>query len=561
MLSLACSLLALASRGPGSSPGATFQKKTVLWGRVQARNGKRLAGARVRILSQADPALGAGSPELMPVTESWSVQSNARGGFRVGVPAGRLYRVWAEGPSGREVSAVRHEIRPGDPLRLRMMPAARLRLVPRSRGEWDGPVAFSLLGFDRERRQEFLLLRGLVEAGQGESIPALPPGRYRILLRTRDARAFAGSFQLGPRSRLVLTPKLLAPATLELELPAGMAGEVLLPPALRYPAPEPLRNRLSLPALGLVVGLRVRLKDRQTFFKELPPLQPGQRVRLGLDAVPGRTLGLRCLDRAGEPVGRNGRVLLLWRHGGRIERRLLLPGGGDLDIAGLPPVDLLALYSDGAGGQAAHRIPAAGDFHELRSEAAAGLGLRVFDQDGEPQQEARLLLEPLDLPSARGLEDLHPRLVFYPRRDGRIRVPSLVPGEYLLQVTSPRHVPVKRRIQLRPGERAELGDLLLERGFRLHGKVVGSDGKPAPNVLVSLGRVLGGERGAPVETVADEHGRYSFTGLGEGSYLVEARRQRGPRTELARCRCLPGPAEIVLKLLDEDPLPPEKRRN
>jgi hypothetical protein len=162
--------------------------------------------------------------------------------------------------------------------------------------------------------------------------------------------------------------------------------------------------------------------------------------------------------------------------------------------------------------------------------------------------------------TAAPLTDLHPPVLRYTNTRGQVRFPSLAAGRWQLRVQQELFVPEERILDIAKGQRLER-QITLERGMRLHGKVLRPDGSPASGALLILSDQTVSGSSIVRETSAEADGSFRFTGLPRGYYLIEARRSFGIHSELARKRGLrPGPEPIELRLRDEDPPLPGTRR-
>lgn len=525
-------------------------------GRVEDARGKPVAGAAVRIQSQVDPALAALEPDLVQVPQRYRVRTGKRGRFAASVSGGSLYRLQAVSADGRSISTVRHAVHANEIVRLTLVPACRLVLeMPRQEQErgGQGGVAWHLLGFDRDRREEFFLMRGEAPAA-ARTLPPLAPGRYRLRLRTRDARTFEVVLNLRPGEKRRVRPTFRPAALLRVVGPpeALATTHARLPFPFDFPGLQPatVRGPLALPAFGQVLRVAFERHGHATSEARLGPLHPGGSVGFELREGGGRRLELSVRRQDGSPA--RGRLVLAWE-GRRREVRSIDYGGDPAPAAGLPRTEILAIFWDRNGERAVQRLPPAGSPRvEIRTRKGAQLVLSVLGDDGQPLQHARLFLFPATLRRAPGLESLFPTMLNYPDRRGSFRLLALPAGDWELRIEAPFHAPVQAPLTLVTGVVHE-ETYRLERGYRVHGRLLDPAGEPAAGVLVTMTYPLAGPRTVPLETLTDEAGRFRFDGVPDGEYLIEAGRSRGTRSELARQRVAPGPQEILLRLQDEDP--------
>jgi hypothetical protein len=555
--------------------------------------GRPAAGARVRILPQRDPALaslGHGLPLRAELEESagWAARvelANGRGLARARIDRGRLYRVQAELADGSEVSSLRSDLRPGDTLRIATLPASSMELHVGERA-----FRYTLHALDRDVREEFILRTGIVraaEAVRGYSFPTLAPGTYRLWIVDEGAYAADLRFTLRPRERRVLRPALRAPASVRAQViddagqPIGV-HRISLPPILELPGTAPEGAVRKVPALDLVMRLGLHGEDGSLLFRELGPLRSGDEYPLRVPSHSSREASFAL------PAQSRGLLVLAWRDGGRLTWRSERVGqaaessnapgeqpgeastpGSDsasdseqrLRLRGLPKSELLLLYW-GANGERLVQPWLADAPSELALEPEAGssVDFAIRLPDGRPARGARVLLYPVRLENCGPLTDLHPPVLRYTNTRGQVRFPSLAAGRWQLRVQQELFVPEERILDIAKGQRLER-QITLERGMRLHGKVLRPDGSPASGALLILSDQTVSGSSIVRETSAEADGSFRFTGLPRGYYLIEARRSFGIHSELARKRGLrPGPEPIELRLRDEDPPLPGTRR-
>jgi uncharacterized surface anchored protein len=102
--------------------------------------------------------------------------------------------------------------------------------------------------------------------------------------------------------------------------------------------------------------------------------------------------------------------------------------------------------------------------------------------------------------------------------DGAFELADLVPGGYTLVVNAPGHRPAALPVDVTPGA-ADVCEIRLEPGARLHGVVSTATGRPLGDAKVTLldsaGNVVG-------TTITGSDGAYGFTDLDGGEYTVIA---------------------------------------
>ena len=506
--------------------------------------------------TQADARLQTLFPELLPPPRAWTTRTDARGTFSFELPTNSLYRAFATDRARGQVSLVRHDLRADSRIRLLMLKGSRVLIRKRP----EGPLAYQILGRHRESQREFTIVHGVL---QPEALlPLLPPGPYRIRLRTPRGRSAQAAFVLHPAQDLTLRLPFREPARLML---AGIESEefkgyrLRLPEALRYDGREepPLGNSFALPAFDLL--LRVQLGKEFWESRELGRVLPGNSYLVAAPKGPGRELSFET-----GPLAAGAHVLLLWREKTGIARRLLEPGPDHKfpTLGKLPSKDILVLFGDGAGHRSLETAPR-GKTGRLRLRPGSGSPIEIQIHGEGPHEDfhPRITLLAGHLDDAPGFTDLYPPSVYYADRRGRILIPGLPAGRWDLLVEAQRHVSQSLSIQTRPGQQVAMRKVEMTLGYRLHGRVLGPGLRPLSGVLVQLSHPLQKKGLAPLETQTDSEGRFLFEGLPEGRFNLEARAEIGGHTWSARrVQTKPGAEARDLVLADEDPVPPGKRR-
>lgn len=515
-------------------------------GRARSHAGKPLVGATIHVLEQPDPLLEELAPRTWTTARVRTTKTSARGIFRIRVPPGRQYRVWAVDPTAGEASPVRHDSRPSSLVSLRSLRAAGIAIeLPEA-----PPLAFTLFGFDPDTRREFLMQHGRLDAHE-DALRWLAPGRYRLRIRTEDGRAAESSFRLGPGQSRTWRPKLARPARIRFTGRDIASLQVELPPALRFDdrVLRPDHGIVRVPALGLVARIAVQAGDRQRIVRAIGPLRPDHEIEVPLALPPARRLVVQRPE--GSPPGE---LLLLTDGRYGTEPRVVRLHETTETITGLPQGTFVSIYRDERGQRVARAIEPDEDRIVLAPRAGASVTLQVEDADGMRVRDARVFLFARRLPGAIGHEQVVPPIVRVPRRNGVAELSGLVAGDYELRILSPLAMPHRRRITLARGQQLALGSIRLTPGYRLHGRVLDPTGNAAAGVLVTLAQLGCGPDERPVDVVTDSNGEFQFTGLADETFVVEARRTTETRSELARlANVAPGPDAVLLRLADEDP--------
>jgi hypothetical protein len=112
--------------------------------------------------------------------------------------------------------------------------------------------------------------------------------------------------------------------------------------------------------------------------------------------------------------------------------------------------------------------------------------------------------------------------------DGRFRINGLPEDSELgLEIAEAEHAPAQREpFRVRRGEVTDLGEIVLEEGFTLHGTVFGGDREQLAGAVVALVDVTAqmgrSEPGPARSTTSDSNGDYAFAHLGPRQYSIEA---------------------------------------
>lgn len=141
---------------------------------------------------------------------------------------------------------------------------------------------------------------------------------------------------------------------------------------------------------------------------------------------------------------------------------------------------------------------------------------------------------------------------------GRIRIPVPVGQRLQIEVASPSHQTKLLSLQpLAAGESLDLGAVALQAGAEIAGRVLDPEGQPVAGARVALRPAERGSRGFNFgggrnsDTAAD--GRFSFTGVEPGAYLLEAEARgfaaaRGETGATVTAKAGVPPADTVLRL-------------
>jgi protocatechuate 3,4-dioxygenase beta subunit len=270
--------------------------------------------------------------------------------------------------------------------------------------------------------------------------------------------------------------------------------------------------------------------------------------------------------------------------------------GVPIDLLALPSDDIpLTVETDGGGGfsfgpvqPGRYRILARAPGHvqmdsseahlriettpaiTVRATRAARLSGRVVDGAGKPVQAASVTVSALvasgaradeltvltgTLPLAAEAAGL-PGATFAPQgkvrtavtdMQGRFVVDEMPPGRLRLEVTPLAHLPVRREpVDLSPGERRDVGDLVVESGAVISGRVLDEAGQPIEGARLEV-RPTGPDRGSVVRLASDRDGRFAVRVPGGDYSLLALAPARAPRSIFA-LHATPGSAPPPFEL-------------
>jgi protocatechuate 3,4-dioxygenase beta subunit len=272
-------------------------------------------------------------------------------------------------------------------------------------------------------------------------------------------------------------------------------------------------------------------------------VRAGDRVELFL--FPGSTLSGTVRDEAGRPV--KGAVVRaegggLWSAAPPAERT---DAQGAFVMSGVEPGDYVVVAREGA------RAPAiAAVVVEPEGDASVPLTLsdggfatgRIVDEAGRPLA-GRVRAETFE---DRGLPAFASDVMMgEAKADGQFALGPLPPGTLGLAVTAPRHA--SRRVEAwipARGRTADLGDVALETGLSIRGRVADRDGNGIGGAAL-LVSATGGDR-SQSEATSEADGAFVVGGLKAGSYQVRARAE-GYAAATARTEAGGEPLEIVME--------------
>ncbi len=200
------------------------------------------------------------------------------------------------------------------------------------------------------------------------------------------------------------------------------------------------------------------------------------------DASGRATLRLRIQDSTGARV-EGAQVLLGPR------RRAVTRTDGHVDLLWLWPETKLTVLADGFAAAQVTATEGVGERQTITlHRGALGVG-RVLDEGGAPVAGAQVVLHLLEGPQAPDVETIS-------GIDGRFELRRLTPGLAELKVRATGFAPATiRGIELPSATpRFEIGDVLLQQGAILDGRVVDTEGDGVPEVRVYVGVAAGNRR-------------------------------------------------------------------
>lgn len=167
---------------------------------------------------------------------------------------------------------------------------------------------------------------------------------------------------------------------------------------------------------------------------------------------------------------------------------------------------------------------------------------RIVDPDGRPLA-GRLRLETLD--GQRLVASVSERIAADARADGTFAFGPLLLGPLGIAVSAPRHS--TRRVEATVAKRgtADLGDVVLETGLAIRGRVRDREGNGLEGASVRARLRRPGERSLG-ETTSEADGEFVVAGLGPGTYALTAAR---PGYAAASATAMAGgdPVDLVLE--------------
>jgi hypothetical protein len=300
--------------------------------------------------------------------------------------------------------------------------------------------------------------------------------------------------------------------------------------------------------------------------------ESGVRRDVDVHLQPGATLAGVVVDDAGEPIA--DAVLVAraagdgpanhWTHHDLSEK------DGSFRISGLAAGDVVVDVSCSEGHDALSRVPATAPAADvrfvLRRDGGVSFRLRAPTGASPPKQIAVSLI-----PRGRGdASSLRISQQNVPWSDDLVRVSSGV-GAWTCMIHVAGYLPVRRDVDVAPGVDASLGEIVLDEGLALSGRVVDAEGRPVKGAVVSINYGRGpvdpdapggsvrhyvdargafvdvGGAGGPVVGASDANGSFRLEHLvaAQSSFIATA---PGYLATTVSCDVAPGAAPIVITL-------------
>jgi protocatechuate 3,4-dioxygenase beta subunit len=234
-------------------------------------------------------------------------------------------------------------------------------------------------------------------------------------------------------------------------------------------------------------------------------------------------------------------------------RQVMTDGGGGFELHGLVEGTYQLRATRHAGRMDWYRMKTVeshtGDLAVILTlPEDGGLRGRVSFRDGSHPASFRLVL---------GLSEELP----FEAPDGVFVVGHLLAGEVEVSVRGPGFAPrALGKVKIEEGKVTDLGDVQVERGRRVSGRVTDGDGRPVESALVACGESLAGDGSrllSPRVRGGDPNvrqgrsgadGRYELGGLGEQALVVAAEHPDFGRSRPEKVPSGGGDAEVDLTL-------------
>ena len=210
---------------------------------------------------------------------------------------------------------------------------------------------------------------------------------------------------------------------------------------------------------------------------------------------------------------------------------------GEFELAYNQPTNKMyfAIEARGLAPKAFLNVPTGADRQTFRLSDGATVRGRLV-QDGKPVAGAEVGIVSQERPNGAGYEEVR----LGTQQDGSFAFTNVPAGEKyfvyakMASIANRGSAPYLEAVTKDDGQEVDLGPIAIQRGNRLRGKVVLSDGQPVPEgtrVFLNPGCAICKSRDGNFgyfslsdsqTTIADSSGSFEFTGLADGPYQVVA---------------------------------------
>jgi len=489
-------------------------------------------------------------PEL---EQQMVTQTDTEGAFTVRhVPAGLALRVSVDDPGGQygfaDLDWVDLAARTPFTIRLMRCGTVQGRVTDAATGE---PVEGVCVGVALGAR-----LRATTDANGRYEIAGVPEGRWPVHLHEAPTRFTAVSV-----SGVEVKPGEVTDGA-DLQLISGLevrgsvteadTGKPVAGVALNWTTRQSPDGGGSTPVVTTgadgTYSLRAPEGPVELYPQSMPtgwrPTKTGgdvfERFTLTLDnapyvvdfqAVRARSLTGRVLGPDGPPVAHAG-VLLLQERGHGIMQDMPSDAEGRFRFENLEPGSRCMVHAYCGDDMTlepvmAERDQTAGVELRLSRGVRPVLTGRVVSAAGEPISGAlvRVVVVAPDPPAPWGSEHWAYRTHALTDAEGRFELLACWPGMKLSARIRAAHSTERddEHGPLQPGERRDLGDIVLEPApLAISGTVLDADGRPVPNVPIEVERDQGRRFSRSKDAVSDARGRFSFRDLPAERLVVHA---------------------------------------
>jgi protocatechuate 3,4-dioxygenase beta subunit len=383
----------------------------------------------------------------------------------------------------------------------------------------------------------------------------LPPGPWRVRVHARSLvtrtlrRVSAGPLAVTLERGGVVTGTVVSSAGRPIDgARVVLAGDGPLPSgfsedATRNVAVSDARGAFRLEGIGpSPETLSVRATGHAV--AERPGVNAGERVEFVL--FPGATLQGTVRDDAGRLVEGALVIAAADRPWGEEPPSARTDRQGRFEMAGVTPGEYALEAREGGRAPGFGRVVVAPEAEATASLVVSGGGFvtgRLVDDRGRPLRgRARVdAVDDLALPPS-----MSDRLAAEARDDGTFALGPLPVGELALGLAAEGRA--ARRLSAvvgAPGRTVDLGDVVLDTGLAITGRVLDGEDRPVPGARITARSETPGEP-IPVEAETGDDGRFDMGGLEPGRYRITVA-AAGHASTMARAEAGAEPLEVVLE--------------